>query len=1061
MYGAMNRFMRIGPFHPDLEDGLCEVIAALRRQSTLASIYVLVPTHVLGRHLMRLLARRHDVCFNVRFHTFPDLAEIVGIEALVASKRLPLPPLAGFLIARKAISAKVSSAGYFAPIRESPGTPRSVLASLNDLKKAGLTPQEVLDFANERGSEKLRELATVYAEVEHLRIESGYFDWSERLTMAAREARSSSLLSNALAFCLYGFPELNQLEADFLDACLSGRPGYAFVPTDVAGHTRSLIEWLGVQGFVSASGTDDGSASGPGVLARELFREGPRDHATPCDLRIVSAPGTTQEVEELARRILSHVATPGASFSDVCVLLRHPPAYERTIRDVFASAEIPHVFLEGIPLKDTLSGRLLRLLVRIRRAHYPRADVMEFLGLAPLRRSLLKSFPDASPVDWDRYSREAGIVDGRDQWRRIAGMRRRLEWRIGRLRDETPTPDEPALRRLEHDLRSIQVLDYVLNVLFKRLESIPDRGKLGTLMGGLLRALQSMAALQGDDRAAIQALATATREDVADEEVGFETLARLVEDLLAERLPPTDVYRSGRVVVSSLSAAAGLPFKLVLIPGLVERSFPPPVQQDPVLLDPEREALGARWGKPLVPRVRRAAEERFLFRHALGAASDALVFSYPRLDAATGQVRVPSHYLLRVAEAFTGQAVDYDRLNTLVERIPVGRLASRDDPLSPTEWDLAEVARAIKTRDPNPIAGLPGRDAIVRGTLAETSRWGRAALTEYDGILGVPVPLPPTMAATHLETYGTCPFRFFGSRVLGVREIDEPETVETIGALDRGTLLHEILEKFFAGLVRDGLVPIRAEHIDEYRHRMLSIAQDVFAGFERSGAVGYPFMWEVEKARILTDLEGVLANELANDRGYVPQYFEPRFGPAPSWVKVPPGSTSQPLELTVGGRSLRFVGKIDRIDIGPRQAARVIDYKTGGVYGEKDNRFRGAQSLQLPLYLLAADEMLKHQGIPARAKEALYYYATGRGGYRRIRFDRAALDARFAEFEAILKTIAAGIADGMFPQHPGKGGDNCTWCEFQRVCGQGRVRLAERKADDQRLASLRSMWEIE
>jgi ATP-dependent helicase/DNAse subunit B len=334
-------------------------------------------------------------------------------------------------------------------------------------------------------------------------------------------------------------------------------------------------------------------------------------------------------------------------------------------------------------------------------------------------------------------------------------------------------------------------------------------------------------------------------------------------------------------------------------------------------------------------------------------------------------------------------------------------------------------------------------------------------LTEYDGFLGVSVPLPPTMAATHLETYGTCPFRFFGDRILGVRQIDEPEAAETISAVDRGSLLHEILEKFFAGLVKDGLVPIRPQHLDEYRRRLRSIAQDAFTGLGRSGVLGYPFMWEVDKARILTDLEGVLANELVDDQGYVPQYFEARFGPAGPCAPTPPGSSPDPLELPIGGQIRRFVGKIDRIDIGPQEAARVIDYKTGGVYGERDNRFRGAQSLQLPLYLLAADAMLKHQGIQARAREALYYYATAKGGYRRIHFDRAALDSRFSEFTAILRTVVDGIATGVFPQHPGKGGDNCTRCAFQRVCGQGRVKLADRKSLDDRLAALRSMWEVE
>ena len=1057
----MNRYLRVGPFQPDLEDAFCEVIAALRKRSPLDSIYVLVSTHILGRHLLRTVAHRHGVCFNVRFHTFPDLAEVIGIEALVATKRLPLPALADFLIVRKAINTKADPTGYFAPIRESPGTPRTVLASLTDVKKAGITPEDLLAFASDSGSAKLRELAAIYEEVERLRTEAGYFDWSERLIVAAREARSSQLLDRSLALCLYGFSELNHLEAQFVAACLDKCSGYAFVPEDVAGHTQPLIRWLQDQGFVPPPNPNGGPASGPRALARGVFRAGPRDRATACDLKIISAPGATQEIKEVARQILEYIARPGAFFSDVGVLLRQPPAYERTIRDVFAAADIPFVFLEGVPLKDTLAGRLIRLLIRIRRTKYPRADMMEFLGLALIRPSLLKAFPEASPVDWDRYSREAGIVGGRDHWRRLTAMRRRLEWRLDRLRRETAeAPDAPGLKVLEHDLHSIEVFQYVVNVLFKRLEAIPDRGAIGALMGALLRTLRSVAALQEGDRATIQALANIVRDNVADDEITFEAFATLVEDLLTERLPATDVYRSGRVVVSSLSAAAGLPFKLVLIPGLVERSFPQPAQQDPVLLDHEREALGARYARTLALRTQRAAEERFVFRHALGAAEERLVLSYPRLDAATGQVRVASHYLLRVAEALTGQPADYALLDTLVERIPVSRLAAEDAPCSPAEWDLAAVVRALRARDPRPLPGLPGFGAVVRGTRAEGGRWGHPTLTEYDGVLGVPVPLPATMAATQLETYGTCPFRYFGDRVLGVRELDEPEAVETISPLDRGALLHDILEEFFAGLVKDGLVPVRVPHLDECRERLRSIAHRAFAKFERSGAVGYPFMWEVERARILTDLEGVLAFELADDADLVPQYFEARFGPTPAWATVPPGSMPQPLEVPVEGRPRRFTGYIDRIDVGAG-AARVLDYKTGALHGQKDNKFRGAQSLQLPLYILAADAMLEHQGVSARTREALYYYATGRGKYKRVAFTRAALDARFPEFLTILNTIATGIAQGMFPQHPGDGGENCKWCCFKPVCGQGRITLAERKGGDPRLSALQAMWSIE
>src|SRR5205807_3914085 len=133
-------------------------------------------------------------------------------------------------------------------------------------------------------------------------------------------------------------------------------------------------------------------------------------------------------------------------------------------------------------------------------------------------------------------------------------------------------------------------------------------------------------------------------------------------------------------------------------------------------------------------------------------------------------------------------------------------------------------------------------------------RWGRRTFTEYDGLLDAAVPPPPTLAATQLETYGLCPFKFFGERILGVREIEEPEAVETITPLDRGALLHDILDRFFSQLVRDGLVPVRTEGLDECRRRLRTIADEVWRGLEKGGAVGLLCVWEGEEARSLNGL---------------------------------------------------------------------------------------------------------------------------------------------------------------------------------------------------------------
>jgi hypothetical protein len=219
-------------------------------------------------------------------------------------------------------------------------------------------------------------------------------------------------------------------------------------------------------------------------------------------------------------------------------------------------------------------------------------------------------------------------------------------------------------------------------------------------------------------------------------------------------------------------------------------------------------------------------------------------------------------------------------------------------------------------------------------------------------------------------------------------------------------------------------------------------------------------MWRVEQERILTDLEAFLAQEAAEEMGFVPAFFEARFGPSP-WTPPRPGSTVEPLELNLGDRTVRLTGFIDRIDLHPSGAARVIDYKSGGVYGEKDNLLRGGQSLQLPIYLLAADKMLADNGRPGQAQEAQYYYLTSKGRFRRVRFTREGLNDRRRDFDTILLTIAQNVEAGIFPQNPGRDGGNCQWCAYQPVCGHGRVRLIERKVGDPATSALRAMWEIE
>ena len=111
-------------------------------------------------------------------------------------------------------------------------------------------------------------------------------------------------------------------------------------------------------------------------------------------------------------------------------------------------------------------------------------------------------------------------------------------------------------------------------------------------------------------------------------------------------------HRYGRVFVGGPQQARGRTFRVVFVAGLAERMFPQKPHEDPMLLD-------ARCASPLGAGLRRPGgsrpTERLLLRLAVGAPTERLWLSYPRIEIAESRPRVPSFYALDVMRAITGR----------------------------------------------------------------------------------------------------------------------------------------------------------------------------------------------------------------------------------------------------------------------------------------------------------------------------------------------------------------------------------------------------------------------
>jgi ATP-dependent helicase/nuclease subunit B len=177
-----------------------------------------------------------------------------------------------------------------------------------------------------------------------------------------------------------------------------------------------------------------------------------------------------------------------------------------------------------------------------------------------------------------------------------------------------------------------------------------------------------------------------------------------------------------------------------------------------------------------------------------------------------------------------------------------------------------------------------------------------------------------------------------------------------------GSLLHSILYEFYKTISREKIILSGCS--DEVFNRAIDIMFKI--ALEKTGMVNLDFpLAFFEKEKILginnNRKQSVLYKFVEKEREieskFTPAYFEIPFG----GVRNEEGKYEYKslVDFKVGDVEVR--GKIDRIDIDKDDNSfKLIDYKLGGKTPVKDDLKQGL-SLQLPLYLHAAQKLLTEE----------------------------------------------------------------------------------------------------
>ena len=1071
--------------------------AFVAQQARAGDVLIVAASRSAADDFARAIAAAGGATVGLHRFSLTQLAAHIAAPVLASRGVAPSSPLGREAVAaRAAFDARGAGAlPYFGPVAATPGFSRALARTLGELRAAHIGAPQLR--ALPLGGPDLAELLERF---EDQFRRASTTDRAALFETAARVLGQAPDVYRDAALLLLDVAPDSDLEFAFVETLVSAsaRPVLATVPFgDVA--TLGRMRMLGAEPDVREQKADTDLA----MLRRHLFANTQPPVREPRgDVTLFSAPGESRECVEIARRILSH-ARDGVPFDQMAVFLRAPDRYLSLLEHALARAGVPAYFARGTR-RPHPAGRAFLALLACASERLSARRFAEYLSLAqvPALTDAPRTFevfvpddeelslprtadviaPDRgeedaaaaepsiateedavvhgslrAPWKWETLLVESAVIGGDPaRWhRRLDGLANEIQLRLcAERRDD---PESPQAARLQRDLRNLNHLRVFALPVIDRLASWPASATWGEWLDRFADLAPTVLRHPEQVLRVVEHL----RPMAAIGPVSLEEArAVIAERLLAlEDDPPRS--RFGRVFVAPPDQARGRVFRVVFVAGLAERLFPQRPHEDPMLLDTEmRVPLGS--GLPL--QEDRARAERLLLRLAVGAATERLWLSYPRMDVTESRPRVPSFYVLDVMRAITGRIPRHEtRREGAVEAggARLGWPAPRqpDTAIDDLEHDLAVLRLLMDVEPRSTVRGqahylLQLNEALRRSVSARWAR-GRSLWSHWDGmtrITGMTRPMlegqrlsarPYSLSA--LQKFAACPYQFLLSAIYRLQPPDDVEPLQKLDPLTRGSIFHEAQAQFFRAMKRDGRLPLDAGELGAALETLDGVLVGIARKYEETLAPAIDRVWRDEIQDISRDLH-VWVRRLANGDGWRPEYFEYAFG-LPGDEGRDPASRDEP--VLVEGRFL-LRGSVDLIERRPDDGVhRVTDHKTGRNRTTWKTVIGGGAILQPVLYSVAVE-----QALGVRIASGRLSYCTSAGGF--VDHEIPLNDANRRSGIEALEIIDRAVELGFLPAAPTERA--CTWCDFRPVCGPDQYERSRRKSPD-KLGDLEALRE--
>ena len=1074
-----------GPAHSGKTRRLLERFRALAGASIGAALWI-APTRRKVEVLRQHLLEDRSGCLAPHLFTFQDFAEeIIRVNDPAArplsdlQRRLLADDLVAELHTRKQLS-------HFDRIIDTRGFAEAVFSLLAELKNNEIWPAHFARAAYRRGyrgrhaartlngrsiSLKDRQCARIYARYQQRLIQHQLYDlegrfWYARDLLAHGRRRPFAAVRGVF---VDGFTDFTRTQHEILEGLTEWVDELWIALPDEAGEERAelfarpraiagRLQRLHAQVEHLAPSMGSSLPAGLAHIERQLFRpvrkvalSGNAD-----GLLRIEAPGMLGEARMVAREIKS-LLLQGVPADDVLVTMRDVQPYADLLAEVFTEYGIP-VDVEGTDslLRNAAVATLLRS-VRLPDDDWPFAAVTALLRSGYFRPEW-PELDDDRQLEAEALLRLLGEPRGRDAY--LRAIRSWADRPQPGLEDEQA---EESRRQRIHQLA--QKCQAFLQRFFQAWDAAPSRATLAEHTAWLRRFADDLgitrtAAEDAHDRAALQRLwdelerwvrmEAALREggQVRERPQFLRLLSGLALGAGLARTP----RGPGRVRILSAELARHLAVPHLFVMGLGERSFPRLSASEPLFDESERQAFKqAGLDFPCVGD--RMPDEMLLFYQVVTRARRRLVLSYPAVDD-KGQALLPSSFLNTLLDCFEPDAVPVQQRRMLIQGY------DRDAPLSPAEHRV-RVARQAADGPRHLTADLAANLAAAADMVRR--RLDSREFSAYDGLLRHPAVIAElgglfgagkVFSPTALETFITCPFRFYLQHVLKLEPLEEPN--EEIEQTRRGSAFHRALARLHQKLEQAGVQQPTAAVNDQLLECLDGAVQEYVV---RAPSLAAKELWRLEGQR----LKRSASRYGAHWQEFVKPWLALKVEPHPYRFEVDFGAPStddtqgaDPLLIQVDGIEVRIGGRIDRIDVADLPEGLgfwIIDYKTGSASHYKGTDLREFRRLQLTLYALAVQKVLL-AGQEARPLGLAYWLVTDTGPKPAMPSGReqtswlaesAAWPTVRGQLERWVATLVGHIREGTFPLKPCH--KECTaTCDFGQMCriGQSRHVVEER-----------------